>query len=143
MLSSRKVYAPGALPLAETAATGPTDAYGRQKLATETALRQLLGERLTVLRLANIFGYERERPGARPSLRPRARPPGRREGRIRYAMSPFVERDFLPVDGLCPAARRDRPGAPRRHPQRRLRHPACRPAASRSGSSKATAAAAW
>ena len=46
-------------PLAETAPTGPSDAYGRHKLAVEHALRELLGERLTVLRLANVFGYER------------------------------------------------------------------------------------
>jgi nucleoside-diphosphate-sugar epimerase len=95
MLSSRKVYAPGEMPLSETSPTGPGDAYGRHKLAVEDALRGLLGARLTVLRLANIFGYERA-PGRRTfvaiSLDRLAR-----EGRIHYAMSPFVERDFLPV----------------------------------------------
>jgi dTDP-4-dehydrorhamnose reductase/UDP-glucose 4-epimerase len=95
MLSSRKVYAPSAAPLPETAATGPSDPYGRNKLAAEDALRDLLGERLTVLRLANIFGYERtprRRTFVAISLDRLAR-----EGRIHYAMSPFVERDFLPV----------------------------------------------
>jgi UDP-glucose 4-epimerase len=95
MLSSRKVYAPGPDPLPETFPTGPGDAYGRNKLAVERALRDLLGERLTVLRLANIFGYERV-PGRRTfvatSLDRLAR-----EGRIHYALSPFVERDFLPA----------------------------------------------
>ena len=95
MLSSRKVYAPSDAPLSETAPTAPSDPYGRHKLAVEQALRDLLGERLTVLRLANIFGYERA-PGRRTfvatSLDRLAR-----EGRIHYAMSPFVERDFLPV----------------------------------------------
>ncbi len=93
MLSSRKVYAPGEAPLSETSPTGPSDAYGRHKLAIEGALRDLLGERLTVLRLANIFGYERalgRRTFVALSLERLAR-----EGRIRYAMSPFVERDFL------------------------------------------------
>lgn len=96
MLSSRKVYAPAAGPLAESAPLGPTDAYGRAKLATEQTLHALLGERLTVLRLANIFGYERE-PGRRTFL---AILLDRllREGQIRYDMSPFVERDFLPVE---------------------------------------------
>ena len=95
MLSSRKVYAPSARPLAENAPTGPGDAYGRAKLAVEASLRQLLGERLTILRLANVFGYERG-PGRRSflsiSLERLAS-----EGEIHYDMSPFVERDFLPV----------------------------------------------
>jgi UDP-glucose 4-epimerase len=95
MLSSRKVYAPGAEPLAETAPVGPTDAYGRAKLAAEQSLKQLLGERLTILRLANVFGYERT-AGRRTFLsltleRLQA------DGEIRYDMSPFVARDFLPV----------------------------------------------
>jgi dTDP-4-dehydrorhamnose reductase/UDP-glucose 4-epimerase len=99
MLSSRKVYAPGREALSETSPTGPGDAYGRNKLAVERALRDLLGERLTVLRLANVFGYERV-PGRRTfvamSLDRLAR-----EGRIHYAMNPFVERDFLPVTAFA------------------------------------------
>jgi UDP-glucose 4-epimerase len=99
MLSSRKVYAPGDAPLSETSPTGPSDRYGHYKLAVEHALRDLLGERLTVLRLANIFGYERA-PGRRTfaamSLDRLAR-----EGRIHYAMSPFAERDFLPVKAFA------------------------------------------
>jgi UDP-glucose 4-epimerase len=95
MLSSRKVYGPSEARLSETSPTAPSDAYGRGKLAVERALRDLLGERLTVLRLANLFGYERA-PGRRTfvaiSLDRLAR-----EGQIHYAMSPFVERDFLPV----------------------------------------------
>ncbi len=95
MLSSRKIYAPSDRPLAETAATGPTDAYGRAKLAAEQTLQQRLGERLTILRLANVFGYERI-PGRRTFLslvldRLQA------DDEIRYDMSPFVTRDFLPV----------------------------------------------
>ena len=99
MLSSRKVYAPSDAPLSESSPTGPTDPYGRHKLAVEDALRDLLGERLTVLRLANVFGYERI-PGRRTffalSLDRLAR-----EGRIHYGMSPFVERDFLPVSAFA------------------------------------------
>jgi UDP-glucose 4-epimerase len=99
MLSSRKVYVPGEGPLSETSPTGPTDPYGRHKLAAEDALRDLLGERLTVLRLANIFGYERI-PGRRTfvatSLDRLAR-----EGRIHFAMSPFVARDFLPATAFA------------------------------------------
>jgi UDP-glucose 4-epimerase len=95
MLSTRKVYAPSATPLAETSALGPTDGYGRHKLAVEERLRDRLGERLTILRLANVFGYERG-SGRRTFLsvlldRLAA------DGQIRFDMSPFVARDFLPA----------------------------------------------
>jgi dTDP-4-dehydrorhamnose reductase/UDP-glucose 4-epimerase len=85
--------------LPETAPTEPGDHYGAHKLAAEHALRDLLGERLTVLRLANIFGYERT-PGRRTfmalSLDRLAR-----ENRIHYAMRPFVARDFLPAEAFA------------------------------------------
>ncbi len=95
MLSSRKVYAPGDRPLAETAPTGPTDAYGRAKLAAEAALRELLGERLTILRLANVFGDERI--AGRRTFLSLVLDQLQTDGEIHYAMSPFVARDFLPV----------------------------------------------
>ncbi len=95
MLSSRKVYAPADRPLAETAPTGPTDAYGRAKLAAETALRERLGERLTILRLANMFGYERS--AGRRTFLSLVLDHLQADGEIHYAMSPFVARDFLPV----------------------------------------------
>jgi dTDP-4-dehydrorhamnose reductase/UDP-glucose 4-epimerase len=99
MLSSRKVYAPSKRPLAETDPTAPQDRYGEHKLALEQALRERLGPRLTVLRLANVFGYERE-PGRRTFL---ALLLDRlaREGRIRLDMSPFTARDFLPVEACA------------------------------------------
>jgi dTDP-4-dehydrorhamnose reductase/UDP-glucose 4-epimerase len=98
MLSSRKVYAPGERALAEDAPTAPVDAYGRAKLAVEGRLRELLGERLTILRLANVFGYERA-PGRATflaSLLERLA----RDGEVHYDMSPFVARDFLPVEAF-------------------------------------------
>jgi nucleoside-diphosphate-sugar epimerase len=96
MLSSRKVYAPASTPLAEDAPTAPADLYGRHKLVAEQALRSLLGERLTILRLANIFGYERQ-PGRRTFLSI-SLDRLQRQGQIYYDMSPFVARDFLPVE---------------------------------------------
>jgi len=99
MLSSRKVYAPGPDPLSEDSPPGPTDAYGRHKLQIEERVRALLGERLTILRLANVFGYERT-PGRRTFLSillDRLR----REGRIVLDMSPFVKRDFLPAEACA------------------------------------------
>ncbi len=99
MLSSRKVYAPSHQPLDEEAPLGPTDAYGRNKLRAEERLRSILGERLTILRLANIFGDERIE-GRRSFLALTLNRLAERQ-QIRYDMSPFVERDFLPVDILA------------------------------------------
>jgi UDP-glucose 4-epimerase len=99
MLSSRKVYAPSARPLAETDPTGPRDLYGRHKLAVEQTLRELLGPRLTILRLANVFGYERG--PARRTFLSLLLDRLARDGRIRFDMSPFVVRDFLPVEACA------------------------------------------
>jgi UDP-glucose 4-epimerase len=99
MLSSRKVYAPSGGPLKETSRPGPTDAYGRHKLEAEERLRAVLGERLTILRLANVFGYERI-PGRRTFLSI-ALDRLSSEGRIVLDMSPFVERDFLPAEAFA------------------------------------------
>jgi UDP-glucose 4-epimerase len=99
MLSSRKVYAPSARPLAETDPTRPRDLYGQHKLAVENALRARLGERLTILRLANVFGYERRH--GRRSFFSQLLERLARDGQIRFDMSPFVERDFLPVEACA------------------------------------------
>jgi hypothetical protein len=95
LLSSRKVYAPSAKPLAETDATGPADRYGRHKLRLERELEARLGRRLTILRLANVFGDERA--AGRRTFFARMLQGLARDGRIRIEMSPFVERDFLPA----------------------------------------------
>lgn len=99
MLSSRKVYTPDDAPLAETSPTGPIDAYGANKLRAELRLSALLGERLTILRLANIFGDERV--SGRHSFLAMLLNRLAEQNQIRYDMSPFVERDFLPVEILA------------------------------------------
>jgi nucleoside-diphosphate-sugar epimerase len=99
MLSTRKVYAPSAGPLTETAPTGPQERYGQHKLVIEGALRERLGARLTILRLANVFGYERGQ--SRRTFFSLTLEGLAREGRIRFDMSPFVERDFLPVEACA------------------------------------------
>ncbi|MEM8950285.1 MAG: NAD-dependent epimerase/dehydratase family protein [Pseudomonadota bacterium] len=99
MLSSRKVYAASDGPLREGSPLGPTDAYGANKLRAEDRLRELLGERLTILRLANIFGDERL--NGRRSFLAMLLNRLAEQGQIRYDMSPFVERDFLPVETLA------------------------------------------
>jgi UDP-glucose 4-epimerase len=99
-LGTRKVYAPSGNPLSETDRIGPVDLYGVQKLALEHALAGVLGPRLTRLRLANVFGYERT-PGRETFLAQMLRGLSRQD-EIRFDMSPFVRRDFLPID-LCAA----------------------------------------
>lgn len=99
MLSSRKVYAPGPGPLGEGDPTVPQDRYGEHKLAVEQQLRARLGARLTVLRLANVFGYERG-PERRTFLSLTLDQLAR-DGHVHFDMSPLVERDFLPVEGCA------------------------------------------
>lgn len=100
MLSTRRVYGPTRdLPIAENAPTRPIDNYGGNKLRTENEVRQLMGDRCTVLRLANVFGYERGRHTffgiALETLRD--------QGRIILDANPFVKKDFLPLSE-CAAA---------------------------------------
>ncbi|WAC45852.1 NAD(P)-dependent oxidoreductase [Pseudomonas sp. SL4(2022)] len=103
MLSSRMVYGPAGHDgrLHEALQPQPLNLYGRAKWTSEQALRVLLGERLTVLRLSNVCGYEPV-PGRR-SFFAMAMSSLRDQGRIVLDMSPFVERDFLPVEVLAEA----------------------------------------
>lgn len=100
MMSSRRVYQEGAQwNAAEDAPVSGLDQYGRNKLRIESALRALLGERLTILRPGNVFGYEAV--------------PGRRRfaaylqnqlletGRIRLTVGPRTRRDLVPVAFFC------------------------------------------
>lgn len=99
MCSTRKVYLPAAGRLAEDAALGPRDAYGRNKQAIERALASLLGERLTILRIANVFGFEHI-PG-RTTFMARLLSTLAQESLVRLDVSPFVARDFLPVEDFA------------------------------------------
>ncbi|HMR34484.1 MAG TPA: sugar nucleotide-binding protein [Geminicoccaceae bacterium] len=108
-LGTRKVYAASAAPLHEGSALGPADAYGRQKLRLELALAEILGTRLTRLRLANIFGWE---PGRRTFMGTMLAGLSR-DGEIRFDMSPFTRRDFLAAEdaaALIAALAADPPG---------------------------------
>ena len=98
MLSSRKVYGPDApFPAPENAPLAPADTYGRNKARTEVVLQELMRERLTILRLSNIFGLETGRSTffgiALKSLHD--------TNRIVLDTSPAVRRDFLPVEDFC------------------------------------------
>lgn len=98
-LGSRKVYAPSNLPLTEESRVGPSDLYGHQKLLLERTLHGILGPRLTRLRLANVFGYERNH--RRTSFMTSVLGTLAAEGEIRFAMSPFVARDFVPIEKVA------------------------------------------
>lgn len=96
MLSTRKIYAPGAphACLDEGSAPDPRCRYGENKFESERRVLALLGDRATVLRLGNVYGWE---PGRRSFFGIAL---GRlaQEGRIVLDVSPFTERDFISVD---------------------------------------------
>ena len=93
MLSSRKVYGAQSSPILEDVDCQPTDAYGNNKFAMEQHLLGLLGERLTILRLSNVFGYE---PGRKTFMG--AMLDGlASKGEIHFNMSPMTVRDFIPI----------------------------------------------
>jgi dTDP-4-dehydrorhamnose reductase/UDP-glucose 4-epimerase len=96
-LGTRKVYAPSPHPLHEGSPLGPSDLYGRHKLALEEALQAVPGLRLTRLRLANVFGLE---PG-RATFMGRMLTTLARDGEVRLDMSPFTRRDFLPIEAAA------------------------------------------
>lgn len=114
MLSSRLAYGPAPADgwLREDQAPRPDRPYGIAKWQTEQALQALLGARLTVLRLANVFGAE-DLPG-RQSFFAIALRSLRTHGRIVLDMHPEVARDFIPLeavaDALVRVAQAPRPG---------------------------------
>ncbi|WP_339546026.1 NAD-dependent epimerase/dehydratase family protein [Pseudomonas sp. RA_35y_Pfl2_P32] len=114
MASSRLVYGPAIhdQALHESQEPQPVATYGVGKLITEQALTQMLGERLTIVRMSNIFGYEIAQ--TRRNFFAIALRSLLDQQRIVLDMSPFVERDFLPVEVLAswliPIAENPQPG---------------------------------
>lgn len=100
MMSTRMVYGREApLPAPETTPAAPPVPYARNKLMAEAEVARLLGADATILRLSNIFGFE---PG-RHTFCGIALARLKAEGRIVLDVSPFVARDFLPVDDFARA----------------------------------------
>lgn len=95
-LGTRKVYAPSTRSLREDDPLAPGDLYGAQKLALEERLAHIPGLRLTRLRIANVFGFERD--PRRTSFMTRLLATLAREGEVRLDVSPFTVRDFVPVE---------------------------------------------
>lgn len=99
MLSTRRVYSSSAIlrRIDENEKPKPDTIYGRNKAESEKRVIGLLGDQCTILRISNVFGYEPGRSGffgmAVTSLR--------REQRVILDVSPFVVRDFIPIEALC------------------------------------------
>lgn len=94
MLSSRTVYgdAPADLVLSEDMPPAPNTPYARNKYASEQALAQMLPpERLTILRMGNIFGAEQGRRSFFGQMLSGLLD----DGVVRFDIAPDAVRDFL------------------------------------------------
>jgi nucleoside-diphosphate-sugar epimerase len=102
MISSRAVY-PSRLepPLCEDEPVAPATVYGKNKAKIEAGLRQILGERLLVLRLANVFGAE---PVGRRTFVSTALRSLVRDGTIELDIAPSTRKDFVPSSFVGQAA---------------------------------------
>lgn len=99
LLSSRQVYGPSDAPRHETDAPAPVQITGRNKLQSERLATERLGDRVTILRCANIVGYERDAGRKRfmaMLLRSLAR-----DGVILLDISRDTKKDFLPDTGFA------------------------------------------
>ncbi len=95
MLSSRKVYGTRTpFPVSETAPLNAEDFYGRNNITTEGKVLDLLGDRCTILRPANVFGFE---PGRHTFFGLAiSRLLGKQP--LVFDFSAFTPRDFVPVE---------------------------------------------
>jgi UDP-glucose 4-epimerase len=94
-LSTRRAYATADSWGASEASPARGDTqYGRNKVITETRLHDLLGARLTVVRLPNVIGYEYG--GTRGRFMESVLNSLKRYGCIYFDMSPRTRREFLP-----------------------------------------------
>lgn len=103
MMSTRRVYGSAApFHITEECNPEPVEHYGRNKLRTERAVYDLLGSKCTVLRVANVFGFE---PG-RHTFFGIALQSLKQSNRILLDVSPFVKRDFLYIQDFAQLLRR-------------------------------------
>jgi nucleoside-diphosphate-sugar epimerase len=95
MVSSRAVYAPRLdPPLSEDEPVAPKTIYGKNKAKIEATLQELLGSRLLILRLGNVFGSE---PLGRHTFVSTALRSLVREGTIELDIAPTTRKDFVPA----------------------------------------------
>ncbi|MCI5059644.1 MAG: NAD(P)-dependent oxidoreductase [Alphaproteobacteria bacterium] len=107
MLSSRAVYgqSDGLRHFREGDAPvgGMTPDYGRAKRLIEEDLLSRFGEKVTILRLSNVFGYEYLPKNPRQSFFGRMLVTLREKGVIAFDMSGSTCRDFLPLPDFTSA----------------------------------------
>ena len=98
MLSTRQVYGTTApFHITEECHPEPCGQYGHNKLRTEIAIQSLLGERCTILRVSNVFGFEL----GRHTFFGIALGTLKQSNRILLDVSPFVARDFIYVEDFA------------------------------------------
>jgi len=106
MLSTRRVYPAESRWGARESdlASGDETAYGRNKARTEAWLTETLGERVCILRLSNVFGFE-YRPGgpARTSFFGLMLSRLKAQDEIYLDVAAETRRDFVPADWVAEA----------------------------------------
>ncbi len=102
MISSRAVYTPRVdPPLSEREPPAPTTIYGENKATFEAGLQRLLGTRLLILRLSNVFGSE---PSGRRTFVSTALESLDQQGAIELNMPLETRKDFVPASLVSRAA---------------------------------------
>lgn len=99
-LSSRKIYQASVFPVTEVSPLLPTERYGENKILTESCL--LTRGRYTAFRASSVIGYD---PGRRSFMGVALKNLATR-GEIVLDSSPFLERDFIPVEDAAKAISR-------------------------------------
>ncbi len=103
MLSTRAVYPNRVEPaLREDEPTAPQSTYGKNKVRVETGLAEILGPRLLVVRMGNVFGEEP--PGRRTFISTAINTLDTRQ-EIELRMAARTRKDFLPAGYLGKAIR--------------------------------------
>lgn len=99
-LSSRRVYATSEIGLNESSDVKPISIGGINKMLGEECLRKHIApERLSILRLGNIFGLERD--PRRSTFFTTALESLKTRGVITLNVAPTTRKDFLPVEAFC------------------------------------------
>ena len=98
LLSSRQVYFQK-LFLSEKSKLKPLNVYGENCLKSETNCKKILKKNLLILRLSNVFGYEKGKK-KKPSLVSLILD-GLKMKKIIFDNNYFLHKDFLPITLLC------------------------------------------